>query len=674
MTAAAPAPPAGAPAPERSGTPWWTVAAVAALVVAVLAYALSARDVSLDAELLLQTARYVVAALLVVVVPGVLLARRLTPHSLAAWWPVLVLPLGLAGAMLGLTVLALLGLPPRPATALFLVATGLAAIWSLRRPGPRADWAGSGALLLGAAGAGLLTLVPVIWTHLLTVFGNNPDAHQVVGVVWFLQESYPLKTDLATALDKVPEAWAGRIPIFHPLGAATELGLTGPIQMFGPFLAVLTMSMAAGAGLLAAIAFRLPGWAAGLVALAIGGSAATLYSVLHPYYNQVWGMLLLVSALALAWAWLRDEDGRAGALALGLALLGLIAYPTTLPYVAVAVVAIAVAVRRRPHVPAGLRRRLRRVWPLLLLFFGLSVLWALGKVAGVLSQFLSGDGDFWQGDVNVFPDAGSAFGIDAGSWLLPVAIGLVTVVGLAVADRRFWKPWAVVAALLLIVDALLRQRDTAEYVDYKHVTFTALILLPLALGGALAMVRSRRPALLVVGLAVLLGWSIPALSASRDELRGTGINVTSELQDIQVWSGALPHGSSVLVDLPASGTQLWATLFLARDHPLAATDPVSSDTTYAVAAQGRRADYVLGLRHDLANGLPIPPPRWSAGDPLFANGQFAIWRMKLPAAADRTVPRTASDRLVQPHPLTDAARRRNARGQLTANPSTIPGF
>ncbi len=668
MTAAAAAP----PAPAR--TPWWALAALAALVVAVLVYGLLGRDVSLDGRLLWQTARYVVAAALVVVVPGVALARRLTPHGLAGWWPVLVLPLGMAGATIGLTVLALLGLPPRPATALFLVVTGLLALWSLRRPGPRADWPGSAALLVGAAGAGLLTLVPVIWTHLLTVFGTNPDAHQVVGVVWFLQESYPLKTDLATALDKVPEAWAGRIPIFHPFGAATELGLTGPIQMFGPFLAVLTATTAAGAGLLAAIAFRLPGWAAGLVALAVGGSAATLYSVLHPYYNQVWGMFLLVTAVALAWTWLRDEDGRAGALALGLTLMGLIAYPTALPYTVLGVLAVAVAVRRRPHVPAGLRRRLRRVWPLLLVFFGLSALWGLGKLAGVLSQFLSGDGDFWQGDVNVFPDHGAAFGIDSGSWLVPVAVAVVAVVGLALADRRFWKPWAVLALLLLVVDGLLRQRSTAEYVDYKHVTFTALILLPLALGGALALVRDRRPWAIAAGVAVLLAWGVPALSASRGELRETGVNVTPELQDLLIWSGAIPRGSSVLIDLPASGTQLWATLFLAKDHPLATTDPVSSDTTYAVAAQGKRADYVLGLLRDLATGEPIPRPRWAVGKPVVVNAQFGLWRMRVPAAADRSVPRTASNRLVQPHPLTAAARARNARGQLTRNPSTLPGF
>jgi len=659
------------PSAERPGR-WIPVAAVAVLGLAVVAVLASARDVA-PAVPWGPTARYVAAALLVVLLPGVALARRLTPPGLASLWPALVLPLGLAGATLGLTVLALAGLRPRPATLVLLVASLVAAGLSLRRPAPPADWAGSVALLVAAATAGALALLPVLHFGVLAPSGNNPDAHQVIGVVWFLQESHPLATAPGTALDQMPPAWAGRFPIFLPLAAATEVGLTGPLQMFTPFVAVLAATLAVGVALLAVVALRLPPAGGAVVGIALGGSAATLYALLHPYYNQTWGMALLALAVAMAWLWLRDDDHRAGTLALLFSLLAMIAYPTTLPYVVLAAVAVAIAARRRPRLPDGVRRRLRRWWPVALLVLGLPVLWAIGKIVGVLGQFLDGSKTFWQGDVNVFAEHGAAFGIDGNGAWIPVLVAAVAVAGLAWQDRRprAWLPWIGVAAVLIAVDHLLRGRATAAYADYKHVTFAALLLLPLALASGVALLRTRRPLGAALGLAILAAWTVPAVSAARDELRHGEVNATGELQEIGVWSDRLPRGSSVLVDLPASGFQLWATLFLAADHPLAATDPVSSDTTYSVPPRGRRADYVLGLRRDLATDRPIRPPRWAAGAPLLANRRYAIWRMRLPAAVARREPRRASWRLVAPHPLSAWGRARQAMGQLTVNPSTI---
>ncbi|MEV4421420.1 hypothetical protein AB0L40_15770 [Patulibacter sp. NPDC049589] len=671
--------------PARAATSWRAVGVLVVGVLVLVGVLLARVHPSFDGELLFQLTRYVACAGAVLVLPGFALARVVTPRRLGSWWPVLVLPLGFAGSMVVLTVLALVGLRPRPATIVFVLLCLAACAWTLL-PGrgrvPKADWPASVAILVGAAGAGLLTLIPVLHAGYLTVPGNNPDAHQVVGVAWYLQEAYPLGTHTQTALDRVPAAWAGRIPIFHPYGAAIELGLTGPIQMFAPFVAFLTAAVAIGAGLFAAAAHRLPGWGAGVVGLVVGASASTLFSALHPYYNQLWGMALMTTALALAWVWLYEDDTRAGALTIVFLVLSLIAYPTTLPYAVLVIGAIAIGARKRPRIPAGVRRRLRRIWPLILVFFGLSVLGALAKLAGVLGQFV-GDTPFWQGDINVFPPHGAAYGLDDNVALVPVLVAVVAVATLLRRDRRAGLAWLALAALLLLLDVILRGRGTAEYVDYKHVTFTALILLPLAIGGAIGVLAElRRPSLkaarrvvpAAVAAIALVAWGVPAYSASRDQVTNTTPNVTPQLFELLGWTNQIPKGSSVLIDLPASGTQLWATLFLGREHPLATTDPVSSTTTYSVAPRGKRADYVLGLKLDLRTGRPVPPPRWASGRPLIQNGQFGLWRMVLPPAEAATVPKTASTRLVEPHPepFGEAARRNLL--DITGNPSRVKGF
>ncbi|MDX8151714.1 hypothetical protein SK069_08930 [Patulibacter brassicae] len=669
--ASPPAPPAGRGARLRA---WWPAIGVAVLALAALV-ALGTARARFDGALPWRDGlRTTVAALLVVALPGVPLARRWTPPSLERLWPVLVLPLGLVGGTLALTVLALVGLRPRPAT-LALVLLTLALLWrDRRRPVAPADWPASLALLAGAAAAGALALLPLAYFGGLAPSGNNPDAHQVIGVVWFLQESHPLAVNAATALDQLPPAWAGRFPIFLPLAAATEAALTGPIQMFTPFVAVLAATLALTAGLAATIALRLPAWAGGVVAVAVGGSAATLYSLLHPYYNQVWGMTLLSAAVAMTWLWLRDDDDRAAQLAVAFTVLGMIAYPTTLPYVALAGAAIAVGARRRPRLPEGARRRLRRWWWVALVVLGLPVLWAIGKIVGVLGQFLDGSQTFWQGDVNTFAPHAAAYGIDR-DWLwLPVLVAVVAVGAVwRAVGRRHALAWAGVAVALLAVDQLLRDRPTAAYADYKHVTFTALLLLPLALGGALAALRTRRPAWMALGAVVLVAWAVPAVGAAREQLSRSEVNATGDLQQIGTWSDRLPRGASILVDLPASGFQLWATLFLAANHPLAATDPVSSDTTYSVPPRGQRADFVLGLRRDLASDRPLPAPRWAAGRPVVANRRYAIWRMRLPGREAARIPQRASRTLVLPHPLSAWGTRRQAMGQLTVTPSLVPG-
>jgi peptidoglycan/LPS O-acetylase OafA/YrhL len=683
------------PGPDRPGTSWRAAAAVGLGVLVLLGVVLAGSDPQPNSELLVQLVRYVGSAGIVLVVPGFALARLLTPRRLGRWWPVLVLPMGLAGSTLVLTVLALLTLRPRPATIVFLLLFGALALWTLL-PGrgrgrvPAADWPAVVALVAGAAGAALLTLIPVLHAGFLTVPGNNPDAHQVVGVAWYLQEAYPLGIHTQTALDRVPAAWSGRIPIFHPFGAAIEVGLTGPIQMFAPFVALVTAIVAIGAGLFASAAHRLAGWGTGIVALLVGGSAATLFSALHPYYNQLWGMALLSTTLALAWVWLAEDDTRAGALSLLFLVLSLIAYPTTLPYAVLVVGAIAVGARKRPRIPAGVRRRLRRIWPLLVVFFGVSVLGALGKLAGVLAQFL-GDTPFWQGDINVFPPHGAAYGLANDVVAVPILVAVVAGATMLRRDRRSGLAWLGLGALLLLLDLVLRGRGTAEYVDYKHVTFTALILLPIALGGAIRLLadlgrrrsertagtdrpRARRLVPAAIGAVVLLAWGVPAFSASRAQVDDAGQNVTPPLFDVLRWTDEIPQGRSVLIDLPASGTQLWATLFLGEKHPLATTDPVSSTTTYSVAPRGRRADYVLGLKLDLKTGRPVPPPRWAAGAPILQDSQFGVWRMVLPAAQDRSVPSTASTKLVEPHPEPDGEAARRELLDITGNPSRYPGF
>ena len=98
------------------------------------------------------------------------------------------------------------------------------------------------------------------------------------------------------------------------------------------------------------------------------------------------------------------------------------------------------------------------------------------------------------------------------------------------------------------------------------------------------------------------------------------------------WNRELPRGSSVRIDVPASGWQLWVT-YMFTNHPLSAIDPLGG--IFPHPPLGRKADYVIALRTQ-------PRPADAIGRPLLRNAQFQLWRMN-PAVPGPTSRRAAAD-------------------------------
>jgi hypothetical protein len=86
---------------------------------------------------------------------------------------------------------------------------------------------------------------------------------------------------------------------------------------------------------------------------------------------------------------------------------------------------------------------------------------------------------------------------------------------------------------------------------------------------------------------------------------------------LRTWDRALPAGSSVRVDVPQSGSQLWIT-YMFLHHPLSALDPLGG--VFPHPPVGRKADYVIALSSQ-------PRPADAIGPVLLRNAQFQLWRM-----------------------------------------------
>ena len=70
---------------------------------------------------------------------------------------------------------------------------------------------------------------------------------------------------------------------------------------------------------------------------------------------------------------------------------------------------------------------------------------------------------------------------------------------------------------------------------------------------------------------------------ARDEVGHTTPHLTRQLTDLRDWSGQLPAGASVRVDIEAVGKQQWAWYMLA-DRPVSASTPLMGFFPYAPRA------------------------------------------------------------------------------------------
>ena len=578
-------------------------------------------------------ARAAGGALVLFGVSGYGIVRLLLPRALAAREPLWVLPTGACASGLALTALGFLAVPFKVSLALVLVAGAALALFarrgSARVPAARGEvaWAGWIAVLLAC-----LALVPMFSLGYLTVTGTGSDAHMAAGTADFLQHAYPTSVDVARPVDQMPLLWRSKYPVYYALGGTSTLA---GLQSFQTLVVVAAILLALagvgwflvarellGVGTLAAVA------AAGLAGLDRG----VLHTGLNPYFNQTWGYFALPFALVLAWP-AAGGAFAAGALAAparrraaGLLVIFLatiaFAYPLALPIPLVPLV-VAWALQRR-----GRRRRGEPVWGPRDLYRGRrSLLWLvpLGLVLavpvfGVAEKAASASRVLfdpsaslrgWGGDLPAFIPTWHFFSLGSGTLAAVAfaAIGALAVLGLARAPRPLALSLSAVAVLGVGLAIYFHERTFGWYFHFKLLAFVAPLIVVCAAAGA-ARLRT-------LGVALVSAWLAFALVGARDEIVGTGKQLSDSTIAVQSWSRSLPARASVRLDMWAPD-ELWTAYMLSRQRVCSQAPLFGTD--YPRVRISRRADYVLVDRRLLK-------PFDAVGRPQRENVGWALYRL-----------------------------------------------
>jgi hypothetical protein len=574
--------------------------------------------------------RGVLAGVLLFAVAGYALTERLVPAPVAPLRLLLVLPVGAAVSSLGLTVLGFAHLPI-VASIGAVFAAGLFAAWRVPRRLRRRqhDRRAVGFAVIGAVVV-VLALVPSLRAGYATVPGQNPDAHLVTGIAVLLQRAPPTATRAELAIPKMPKVWRSKYPIFYSLAAVAKLSRLEPFQAFPAVVALLAAFVAVGLGVFAVCVLGLSLEGGLLVAALAGLDFVLLHVTLHPYWNQLWGLAAFPFALLFAWFAIANRDARATGLFVLVLALGAFAYPLMLPYPLLALVAFAFALRRRLPVPHWSRRRWAVTLGAAAVVLAVPLVGVVEKVAEGVSEVIHPAGEAWRGDVTIFLPLGDFVGTGGG--VLPLlAVTVFALIGL------IWKlprpqaaGLAAVLAVSVLLDVRLRLSPVATYVDFKHLTFVGLLVLPLAVAGAIWLIERRR-AWAVAGMAGLLGLVGAAAVKARDELASTHEQVTTSMLELRAWSAALPPAASVRLDLPQSGYQAWAADFL-HPHPLVSPNPLHGAVNPHVR-YGVRAQYSLALTPGLNRSftksyVKVPVARDVVEPPVRSNAQFVLRKIR----------------------------------------------
>jgi hypothetical protein len=646
----------------------WGLAAAAAVALAAL---LLAGDAGVKSAGAVPDAVRAGAALLAVaLVAGYAPTRLLLPRGMEPHFWLLVPLVGCATGGLALTLLGFVAVPWAVSLPLMLVAGLAAAVLARVRLGPvdaggeaRATalvWPALLAVVLVA-----LALIPMFRDDLATVYGTNPDGHLSVGAAQFLQHARPETVDPSLPVDRMPLVWRSKYPIYYVLAATSSLSGLSPIEAFAAVSAVLAALTAVAFLLLARYGLRASPAAALLAMGLVGGDRLLAHLALHPYHNQLWGTLALPLMLLFGWRFIEHRAREDGVLLALFLLLGVLAYPLMAVFPALALLVSAALVQRRrgglprPHLPRTPRGRafaagavLVAIPPGLVLLRGV-----FEKADGAAKVVLPGhDLAAWRGDLTAFPALGSFFGapvrVAAGPAVTvggaPVWVGgvvAVLVIAAAVAGLRR-LPRDVAAGLGaaigggLVLALYFRLRTGGEYFYFKLLAFLApLVVATAAVWLARAWSSPRRtPATLAAVAAV--AWVAVSLAGLRQEVRNTGPQLTPQLLGLRDAARRLPPGSSIRLDLPPDGTQLWAGYMLAS-HPLDAPAPIVG-TTYPHVPLGRKADYILA-------GPVGPKRRWpdADGPPVYRNADFRIYRMRPGVKGPDTASQTMQEGLGQ---------------------------
>ena len=251
---------------ETVGRPMrWSSASTAAMTIVIVfaAGGLVARTPSPQLAPLASAARGVAAGLVLFLICGDAVAVALVPREWGAPGRLLALPIGAALSGLVLTVFGFATVSLQVSLWLVLAAGLMASAFVRRRrhrtrraagdPVPasapvqapvwnRAAWLAVPVVLV------IVALAPA-WRHgLTTIYGENPDSHQVAGIAVLFQHVPPTGTDVALPIDTVPPAWRFRYPIFYPLAAAADIGHLDPITAFPALAGLLLACWPSGSG------------------------------------------------------------------------------------------------------------------------------------------------------------------------------------------------------------------------------------------------------------------------------------------------------------------------------------------------------------------------------------------------------------------------------------------
>lgn len=585
--------------------------------------------------------------------PAHLLVRGvLIPHR-----PLLVLPIG--GVMSSL-LLAFLGLIHVPLHVSLVAVVALAVIadgWMVARrgrltpsdagdadscvhPHERSPLIRVWLPLLLAGMVGLISLIPIFRAGYETVPGQNGDAILVVGSATLLEHAPPTATRLDQPINHIPLQWRSKYPIYFALAGISELAGQDPIQAFAAVSALVLALTALGFFLFARYVLRAPPWLALLALFLVPLDRIVVYVAIHPYYNELWGQFALPFMLLAGWRYVTAPSrSAAGLLALFL-VLGLLAYPLMVLFPAAFLIALAWATyrhRRRQKRPPGwisalgLPRISRRVWmwapavavavPVVVVL-GRGFLEKISEAAAVLAPGTDLSG--WQGSNLPFLPGPRFFGMPeaAWGWILVGALFLLAWRGRRQASGT--ARWALGAMIVLtgLIAIYFRARPGGQLFFFKDLAFLGPYVLLLGLLGLGALALRPARGWRLAGLGGLLAALVLVPVSAAHEINTTFEQGNLSILGLRAWNRALPRGSSVLIDVPPSGYQLWVT-YTFKDHRLSAFHPLTNFFPYPPVSGGK-ADYVIAE-------FDLPQPAHTLGPPLFHNAQFTLWRMN-PAA------------------------------------------
>jgi hypothetical protein len=619
--------------------------------VGLAAAGLAALAVALDAGVAGVSAapgviRTAIATVAVFTVCGYAAAVLLTPAALSRWWPLLVLPVGAITCGMALTLLGFAAVPFHLALALTLAA-GIAAAFFVPAP-PRDPSEASPWRLAAIASVALLivalALVPTFRSGLTTVTGFGSDAHLVAGSATFLQHNYPASTNVAYPADQVPPLWRSKYPIYYALAAVSSVAGVEPWQALMTVAAILLALAGIGFFLLARASFGAPaGVAVAAMAVAVL-DRRVFHLALHPYYNQLWGMLTLPFTLVAAHTYAVSPSRRALAMFAAFAAVGAFAYPLMLPFPLLAGGGFWWLARRErrergepvaPIDPRALwrgKRSLLWMFPVALLL-AVPILGVVEKVRVAVTLLWNPGNSLigWQGDLQHYPPVGEFFAVfpNAASGVLTLAVAAVAFAGLVRAPRTLGRPLAAVLAAALAFAVYFRLVRYGQYFYFKVLSFAGPQLLTAAVAflGAAAL-QARRAAPRSLAFAAIVALCASAVLSARSEIASSYDQLSPETIELRQWAAALPPGASIRLDTPRS-SQLWQAYMLSA-RALGSRDPITNYPHVPLSAgAGFAIDRPL-----------LPPPPDAVGPPLKRNSELRLWRLRSRA------PDTTSRRMV----------------------------